>query len=607
MLLLSFFRLIKEFLCLVILYSICINCMAQQSDSSAKKKNGFFNEVIGMISRDTSQAPVDQVKRLDQEYLPFSGFIIRDINIVRVPFGSSFRDTTRKSGGTFVKLANALHHRTKENVIANNLFFKEKDTINPYLLADNKKYLRGLSYLRDAEIEIHQIQQTDSADVTVYVKDIFSLGGSINSFEPRKTNVEMGEDNIAGSGTAAILYGLYDKDRKKNFALGGELIRRNVGGSFINQTIGYRNYYSSLRMPRQENYYYYNLEKPLLNRFMNFTYEFNASYHNTSNRYSTDSIYLNNYRYNYYQFEGWLGYNINAKSYAYANDPNRLRLLSGMRVITRTFRSIPEIYKRQYNWQFTDLTAFLGSFTLYRQNYLKAQYIFGFGKFEDIPEGLIFSATAGHTTQANISRPYINLSFEKYGFLENKSYIHYTLKSEGYISKSKPEDINLLGAINYFSPLKKMGKKWLHRYFLNFTATRQINPVLNEPLFINSSLYGMPEYGNGLQGGNLRITAEGESIFFSPWWVAAFRFAPLVFGNATIFRPSLDKAKLYSFIGTGLRIRNESLVFGTIEIKGFYLPQKNAHHKSFGGELSLNISFEQSNQFITKPDFIQVN
>ncbi len=562
--------------------------------------------MIEMISRDTSQPAEDEVKRTDREFLPFRGFTIRRINIVRLPFGTSLDDTSHRSKTTLTNIANKLHHLTRKSVIEKNLFFKARDTINPYLLADNERFLRGLSYISHADFKISLVPNTDSADVTVFVKDVFSLGGDIGSLGLKKTDIEAREDNISGSGNAAILYGLYDANRKNDFAFGGELIKRNIGGSFMDQTLGYQSYYTSLKTPHQENYYYFNLKKPLLNRFMSVTYELDASYHSTSNKYNNDSVYLSDFRYRYYQFEGWLGYNINARGYRYINNPTRLRYLSGVRVITRKFGKIPTLYKTNYNWQFADLTAILASFTIYRQNFFKTQYIYGFGRYEDIPEGMEFSATAGQTIRADQSRPYINLSYDQYGFIKRNNYLHFTLKTEGYFAVKKLEDINMLASIDYFSSLKSLGAKWKQRLFLNFSATGQINPVLNEPLFLNSK-YAMPEYGNDPRGGDLRITAKGESVFFSPWWLAAFRFAPIVSANLTAFKPYLDKTQLYSSIGAGIRARNESLIFGTIEIKGVYFPGGNYYHESFGIDLSTNIIFKYNTQFLKKPDFIQIN
>lgn len=577
-----------------------------QKDSIPRKNKVFLNQMMEMIRHDTTPPSPDKVSKVEREFLPYTGYIVRNIQIVRLPFGTSFRDTAGRSTSTLARMANTLHHLTRRKVIQNNLFFHKWDTLNPYLLADNERYLRELPYIRDADLVITQAGISDSVDVTVIVKDVFSIGGSIGSLGMKKSDVELREDNISGSGNAAVVYAVYDADRKNDFAFGGELVRRNIGGSFIDQRIGYQSYYSSLRAPKEENFLYYNLKKPLLNRYMRFTYELDASYHTTSNKYTGDSIYFSDNRYRYYQFESWLGFNTASRRSPVNEEKNKLRLLTGLRILTKKFTLRPRKYQSIYNWQFADLTAILGSMTFYRQNFLKTQYIYGFGRTEDIPEGILISFTAGHTIKQDLSRPFIGINFQQYGFNKRNNYIDVTARSEGYLGDHGLEDINLLASVNYFDHLKMLGKKWKQRFFLSFSAARQINTKLNEPLFLTND-FGLPEYGRVYIGGDSRVSAKAESVFFSPWVLAGFRFAPIAFANVTAFQPYDKRLSLYSSFGGGMRARNESLIFGTIEIKGFYFPGANYKGESLGLSLSTNVVFKYNTQFIKKPDFIQVN
>lgn len=581
---------------------------AQNPDSLAARKKGVFNDLLNVIRRDTVQHDfLNQLQRNDQRFTPFNGLIIRKVDIVRIPFGTSFKDTSKKDSSTLTRLGNIVHHITKRQIVQNNLFFSPADTINGFLFADNERYLRQLPYLQDAEIRLTPVEGTDSVDVTVRTKDLFSLGGAIGSLGVNHTDGQIREDNIGGSGSALVFYGLYDKERKKNLAGGIEITRRNIGGSFVDQTIGYQsNYTSILKSPPQENYFYYDVKKPLVNRFNTVVYELNASYHATSNRYNTDSIYKADFRYRFYDFEAWLGYNINGRKFTPYDESRKLRLLSGVRVITRKFTKLPAIFNSKYNWQYADLTGILFSFTFYRQNFVKTRYIYGFGRAEDIPVGLQFTTTLGHTIKNQLSRPYLGFNFETSTFNRKKNYIDFILRTEGYIDGKKLKDVNLLSSVSYFDRLKNIGSKWTQRFFINFSAAGQVDPVLNEPLFLKSD-FALPEYGRELVGGNVRISANVESVFFSPWSLAGFRMAPLYFFNMAAFSPYDSHLKLFPSTGPGLRIRNESLIFGTIDLKGFYFPNKNSYGESFGIDISTNVIFRYSNQFIRKPDFIQIN
>ncbi len=545
--------------------------------------------------------------RNDEPFLEYQGFIIRNIMIARLPFGTPIADSAKKVVTTLTKFANTLHHTTRSSVIENNLFFNKNDTIKPYLLADNVRFIRQLPYIQDASfIIVPVVGSNDSVDVLVRVKDLFSISGAIGSIGLKRSDIEVREDDIGGYGNALAFQTLYDNQRKKNFGFGVGYTQRNIGGSFINGEVGYKSFYSSITGPKEENYYYFNLSKPLANRYMRWTYEFNSSYHSTRDVYGRDSAYYTDSRYKYYNVEAWAGYNINSKGYTIVQENHELRKLIGLRIIDRKFQEIPLKYISNYYWRYADLTGVLASLTFYRQNFYKAQYIYGFGRNEDIPEGLNLTLTAGYTKKQNVLRSFVGFNYERSFFNNKNNYVSYTIRAEGNLKGSSVEDINFLGGIVYFDHLKNLGPKWKQRFFLNFDVAQQVNTILNEPLLLGSK-YGLPEYGHRDIGGTLRATVKAESVFFSPLSIASFRFAPFIFANASLFSPYLADAHIYSSVGGGIRSRNESLVFGTFELKGYFFPGKNYYHESFRFDISTDIRFKYDAQLIKKPDFIQIN
>ena len=587
--------------------------LRKKPDSDSANHSSFLNKMINNFKKDTTEIDhANELKRNEEAFRGYEGLIIRNIIIHRLPFGISIGDTSKKLINSLTSLANDLHHLTKSRVIKKNLFFEKGQPLKPYLMADNERYLRQLLYLQDADFFVRRTAPgSDSVDVTVEVKDVFSLGGAINDLGLKQTNIEFREDNFAGTGNAGVIYGLYDDRRKNNFAFGGEYNSRNIGGTFVDGKIGYQSFYPTIRGPKEDNNYYVNLMKPLVNRYMQWIYELDASYHSTINLYSKDSIYFSDIHYRYYKVEAWAGYNINAKNFTSQEESQKLRKLIGLRVIDQKFLEVPDKFQLKYNWQYSNLKATLATLTFYRQNFYKTQYIYGFGRNEDIPEGLLLSLTAGYTIKQNLSRPFLGFNFQQYQFNKEKNYLSYSLRAEGFLNHKTIEDINFLGSVFYFDHLKKIGTKWKQRFFLNFDLAQQVNSVLNEPLFANSQ-FGMPEYGNEIignerVGGTLRATAKAESEFFSPLSVVAFKFAPFVFSNVSVFSPYLSNTKILTSVGGGIRTRNESFVFGTIELKGYYFPKKNFYNENFRFSLSTNLIFKYNTQFVKKPDFIQVN
>jgi len=602
---------------LAAVFSLMHLVLFAQNDSAIRhdttNRKTFVGKIINNFRRDTVEIDhANDLKRNEEAFKQYEGLFIRNIIIERLPFGISIGDTSKKLINSLTNLANDLHHLTKNRVIKKNLFFKKGEPIQPFLMADNERYLRQLLYLQDADFIVFQTSPgSDSVDVIVQVKDVFSLGGAINSIGLQQTNIEFREDNFAGTGNAAVAYALYDNKRTNNFAFGGEYNSRNIGGSFIDGKIGYQSFYPTLNGPREDNNYYISLTKPLVNRYMQWIYELDASYHATRHLYASDSLYFSNTHYRYYNVEAWTGYNINAKDFTSGEESRKLRKLIGLRMIDQKFLEVPGQYESKYNWQYANLSGALATLTFYRQNFYKTQYIYGFGRNEDIPEGLLLSLTSGYTMKQNVGRPFFGFDFESYQFNKKKNYLSYKVAAEGYLNNASVEDINFLGSLFYFDHLKAMGEKWKQRFFLNFDFAQQVNTVLNEPLFANSQ-FGMPEYGydrfdNINSGGTFRTTVKAESEFFSPWSLVAFKFAPIIFTNVGIYSPYLSNTRLLSSVGGGIRTRNESFVFGTIEFKGYYFPQKNFYNERFRFSLSTNLIFKYNTQFVKKPDFIQVN
>jgi hypothetical protein len=60
-------------------------------------------------------------------------------------------------------------------------------------------------------------------------------------------------------------------------------------------------------------------------------------------------------------------------------------------------------------------------------------------------------------------------------------------------------------------------------------------------------------------------------------------------------------------LGGGFRTRNENLVFGTIEVKGYLFPRVNEGTKNWRLEFSTNIRFKYNSSFIRRPDFVSPN
>jgi hypothetical protein len=596
---------------------LSIQCFAQE-DSTGNRVDSFLMNrkgLLGKLARDLilhkPQSPNTPIRN-DLLFMPYKGKVIRHVFINRLDFGVPLADTSVRLKNTLTELANALHHKTREKVIRNNLFFKPGDRLIPYLVADNERHLRSLPYLQDVQTGIRKIGD-DSVDIFIRTKDVLSIGGSYRMHSTTRMSVALSEDNIAGTGHGILLKSYFDNKRNPKFGYGAEYNARNLGGSFIDWTGGYVSFNKNFNTGTQnEEMVYTSLIKPLVNPYVRFTYAINAAWHVTHHVYSSDTLYDTNNRYRYYNYDAWMGWNTGAfkPSSSDADNDNRMRTLIGVRYVQQNFSTVPLKYENQYYYQYADLKAILSSVTLFRQDFYKARYVYGFGLNEDIPEGEDLSLIAGWTKKSGLERPYLGIDLQRYFFTAKESYFNYTLKADGYLRNKNLEDINLLFNVDYFSRLIRLGKRWKQRTFVTANAARQLERSLNEPLFLESD-FGVREWrSDTLVTGDTRFTLKAESVFFTPWSFLNFRFAPFVFGNLCLFDPlnkNFPHDNWYNSIGGGIRTRNESLVFETMEFRAYYFPGKNLLGEQWRLEFNTNIRFRYNRQFEKKPDFVNVN
>jgi hypothetical protein len=226
-----------------------------------------------------------------------------------------------------------------------------------------------------------------------------------------------------------------------------------------------------------------------------------------------------------------------------------------------------------------------------------------------VPEGIDVSITTGWTRKQQRTRNYAGIGLNYRYFNAKDNYFNYTLKFGGFNYAGKSEDIDLLANLEFFTNLRTY-KKFKQRNFITIGISRQFNTKLNEPLFLDSQ-YGLTEFSNdSLFAGDLRATIQAESVFFTNWSLIGFKFAPFVFGNAAFLAGDAPEAygkQFFPSLGGGVRTRNESLIFGTLEFRAFYFPTGNFYQEHFRFEFQSNLKFKYNQQQNRKPDFITFN
>lgn len=572
------------------------------------KKGGLLGKLAKSVSTDP---PGEDAVKVVNPFIVHTGKIIRNIEFLRLGFERTIFDTTLIRNNFGAIMANGLHKKTTIKTLNNNLFFKEGDKVHPYLLADNERHLRDQVYIQDARILIDTISGTrDSVDIIVITKDIFPLGGSVDMSSITRVAVQVKNENVGGSGSQLEFSSLYDQDRRPTFGYDAAFLKRNIKGSFIDWSVGYKNYRNAFNSGRpEETYLFTHFEKPLVTPYIPWIGAADFSSNKTSNNYLPDSLYTSDFKYSYSNVDVWFGYNFGSQRLLYKNMNTRVRKFIAIRNFYQKFTDIPIINHILYDYRYANIRGVLGSFSVFRQESYRAKFIYGFGRNEDVPEGFSASLIGGITKKEERKRPYAGVDalfshFSKKGF-----YSTYTFRMGGYIYQKRLEDIDILLNIDHFTKLKKLGGKWLNRNFFGVGFTKQIRPVLDQPLRV-SSIFGLP-YFRGYPGpSDMRSTLKSEMVFFNMQKFWGFRLAPFIFADMSLLTPtnkSFNKSELYSAIGGGVRTRNENLTFGTVELRGYYFPRTIQGMKNYKVEIGTNIRFRYNSVFIKKPDFVLPN
>jgi hypothetical protein len=252
--------------------------------------------------------------------------------------------------------------------------------------------------------------------------------------------------------------------------------------------------------------------------------------------------------------------------------------------------------------------AVLGSMTLFRQNFIKSNYIYGFGTTEDMPYGFNMALTAGWYKQLKLARPYAGLDINQYVATSSGQFIQYFFRTGGFINKGKMQDVRLMTGGYLFSRLY-LYKSWKLREFVRLSYSGLYNRVTSEQLRIDNP-YGLNSFGSDSALGKHRISLYAETFMFSRYTLFGFQMAPYVFMNFSLLTPETKKfmkSDLYTGLGGGVRTRNENLIFGTIELRLTYFPRPGERMNEFKVSFRSNIRFRYNTRYIKAPEIIPVN
>jgi hypothetical protein len=608
---------LRVFISLVSCLLLFQHIAAQDPDTAteATKKKTFFNNIFQQVrnavyvnkSDSTVNASILNAKS-ETPYLIHQGKTIRQIIINQLGFERTFADTSNRIKYFGTRILNALHIDTKPWVIRDNLFIRENTPLNPYEVADNERYLRSLEFIQDARIIVQPIWGVkDSVDLVVVTKDLFSITGGIDVSGLNRVRGKIAETNLLGMAQKVQFSALLD--RKRHPYMGYEFVysKNSIANTFVNATLGYTLINTGISDGwEDERAEYIRLERPLLSPFAHLAGAFEMSRNTSVNVYSKPDTFFYNYRYNIFDF--WAGYNLGYNYLLTKQNTRRSRSFLAFRYYNKNFTIKPEQIQDVYHPIYNDRKAILTELTLFKQDFYKTNYIYGFGTTEDVPYGYNISFTAGWTKQLELERPYLGVNANHYIVSNKGEFIQYFFRGGIFSSKGKLQDASILLGGNYYSKL------FIHRNLkvrenIRFSYSKIFNRTASELLRIDNPL-GLQFFRSDSILGNQRLSLYAETFIFTKYKLFGFQMAPFLYGDFSMMTPENEKfftSDVYTGIGGGLRTRNENLVFGTLELRATYFPRPADRMNRFAIAFKSNIRFRFNIRYVKAPDLIQMN
>ena len=588
-------------LALIMLFLFTGSAYAQDEEEKKSVTGKAISEGLRLISTRPRDTIVNE--RSTDPFSKYSGKIIRNIKIDHIGFEKSIYDPNKKVKSTMARIANSLHTGTREKIIRNHLFFSRNQPLNPFKLADNERFLRDRDFILDSRITVMPVngEEGDSVDVVVLTRDVFSIGGTIGGSFPSAPKIGVYDANVDSRGQRLEFTALVDQDRNPKFGYSLLYRKSSVLGSLANMTL----YYTQLNDARsfgQETEFAYGLklDRPLVSPYTRLAGGIEISRNWSENVYDEpDSTFLN---YRYKLFDGWIGYNIGI----HQEITNRNRRFLTFRYVDGYYLDQPEQPEYEEDKRYNNIYGALTEFSFYRQNFYRTRYVFGFGRTEDIPDGFTLGFTGGYISQLRLARPYAAIKLNYGGASKKGNFHRLTLQTGGYMRNGKSEDVVVQAGGAYFSKLWGAGMYKMRNYVAT-TYTQLFRHRINDWLDIGRN--EIPGFRTDSLEADKRMSLHLESVVFTPWSLLGFRFAPFIAIDMTAVDCiyCVEPSEVYWGLSSGIRTRNENLIFGTVELKVTYIPENEYGASQIVFGFRQNLRVKNSGAFVRAPSLIRYN
>lgn len=531
-------------------------------------------------------------------FLPYSGMIIRNIRIRKLDiFGQTVYDTTVSNASRINKVINKVHVKTRDKILENNFFVAPGDTVNPWLLADNERHLRSMSYIENAAIYLKLVDDR-YVDLVYVVKDNIPYGLLPVYHSAEKQSVKMWNANFLGFGRHLGLGVANDQNRDPSLYISeADLSVRNIQNSFIDNRL----YYGR---SAGEELYGFKTQRDILAGVIHLAGGISVQYR----KYQLPEYYNDNqgnYIWSSYtEAKTWLGYQFQVKQAA--NRSKRPVYLTPAIGYNRMNYHMRPFVSIDSNRLMSNNSALFGSLTLTSQNFVQTAFLFDQGVEKDLPYGYSLTWVSGYTYNEFYQLPYFGIDYRFALSFQNAGYFSTQVAIGAHMNKRQAEQGVFKINLRYASPVFHM---FSHPLRLIFSAqhTQAIRRSDQDSLVLKNS-EGVPGLRTDILKGTIKTSGMVQAVMYLPGKWIGFSFTPYCFFNTGIIGSNdkkYFKNRPINGIGLGVRMRNEYLIFNSIQIRLVYYPYtpSNIPNWSFDLNDTDNLSDFQFSNWI--PDYIE--
>ncbi|MDA3943314.1 MAG: hypothetical protein PF694_07225 [Bacteroidetes bacterium] len=546
----------------------------------------FLQEILSLTLRPNARAskPNEDLTDDSDKWEAFQGLTISKITIRQPPVGGfSFTDTTFYST-KLTDIIQSLHVYTKVDVIKKNLYFNEGDSLNAWVVVDNEKYIRNLSFIEEARFYPKNIGN-DSIELLLIVQDKIPYGIFPEFHSQKKQSLRIWNTNFLGYGNEIggglthqknespelYLSSLYFtlNNLKKQFIQNKIAYTRSPDEKLLNMKIG-RNYlaqayqlaggielgYSDINLP-----HWINPDTTL----------------KASTAYVDGNI--------------WAGYQIELNKVK--RKSKRPAYLFPAIGIENRYHIDRPLISSDSNIFLSNRTNIYASLSILSQDFVSSEKLFAQGLSQTLPIGIGLSLTSGFSFGEFYNMPYLGIRVVNAQLTKNQGYLLSQLQFGTFFHENSLKQGAFIVSLNHLSKLIGTGK-YTFRTSTGIRYTLGINRDTYDSLFLNNS--------NGIKGlstnalkGFQRLNANLEFIIYTPWKWIGFHFTPyFIFETGLIGDPkrSIFKNRFVSAFGVGIRLRNEFLVFSSIQLRFLYYPYTPPGAANYSIDVSDDLDFD---------------